>query len=300
MKPRISEIVRRSLRSTPLRGAVMAYRHLGLRSTDVFLASYPRSGNTWLKSLICSSLFGTAMTDFSDTINPVIPIVGFHRNVQPLLKRNGRLIKTHESFRSEYQRAIWIVRDPRDVLVSEYRLALRTKRFQGTLDNYSNYFVKQPILTGTNWQHHAISWFSANSRERSHLLCLRFEELRTNTRQNLERILLFLDITPNDEMLDRAIEQNNIRSMAIRHSEYEKSRGDAIDARIPAVNSGDTGRWLGVLSPTALECLNRTFGETMCLLGYDATEPPNYTTANTQGAIRQPVTDPSGSTHTPE
>lgn len=266
----IQNTVRDMLKRTRLRAAVMAYRHRGLRGEDVFLASYPRSGNTWIKSLICSCISGEAMTNFSDTVDPLIPIVGYHRNVRPMLGGNGRLIKTHEVYRREYQKAIWIVRDPRDVVISEYRLALRAKRISGSLDKYVECFVGFPKSAGANWGQHTLSWLDSPIAESPSMLSLQFDELQQEPEKSLDRILQFLNLPTSPQVIRRAISQNGIESMAARHSQYDKSLGNTIATGIPAVNSGKSGGWKEILSQSALDTIHKAFDEAMRRTGFSS------------------------------
>src|ERR1700685_382375 len=109
--------IRYQLSMTFLRGPVTALRHRDVRPDDTFVASYPRVGSTWLRFLLQETLTGEPST--FPSVNRVLPQIGFHENAYRL-PNGGRLIKTHEAFRPEYQRAIYLTRDPRDVLLSEY------------------------------------------------------------------------------------------------------------------------------------------------------------------------------------
>jgi len=251
----------------------MAYRHLGLRPSDVFLASYPRSGNTWLKSLISSAFFGAALTNFSDKKNEEMPIVGFHRQARPLLKGGGRIIKTHEVFRREYQRAIWIMRDPRDVVVSQYRLAIRYQEFADSLDNYTKYFVSRLPTPAANWQQHTHSWATSPLAGTPNLLSLRYEELRAEPNRHLTAILDFLGVPFSSELIDSAVRQNSIESMAARHAAYDQlSHVDPNIAAVPAVNSGVSGGWRDTLSIDSLNLIHQAFGSLMKQMGYTTEE----------------------------
>jgi len=109
--------IRYKLRSTKLRVPLVWFRHLGLGrdTSDVFLASFQRSGSTWLRFLLCDVLTKGA-ADFRN-VKFTIPDVRHYRRGAVLLD-GGRLIKTHEPYRKEYGKAVYIVRDPRDVALS--------------------------------------------------------------------------------------------------------------------------------------------------------------------------------------
>src|ERR1039458_1944252 len=103
---------------TSLLVPIIWLRHCGLDSADVLLASYPRSGQNWTRFLLYELLTRTP-ADF-DTLEYVIPKIGAHGQAPALLPGCGRLIQTHEPWRKEYKRAIYLVRDVRDVLLSDY------------------------------------------------------------------------------------------------------------------------------------------------------------------------------------
>jgi len=50
--------LRHQVANSPARTPLVWIRHKSLRSSDVFLASYPRSGSTWLRFLPYDSLLG--------------------------------------------------------------------------------------------------------------------------------------------------------------------------------------------------------------------------------------------------
>src|SRR5215467_7077404 len=110
--------VRNQVSKSQWRTPVIWLRHRGLDTNDVFLASYPRSGNTWSR-FILSEILNKKPVDF-DNVNKVIPEMGIHEPACRLLVGDGRLIKTHERYRKEYRRAIYLVRDMRDCLLSQY------------------------------------------------------------------------------------------------------------------------------------------------------------------------------------
>src|SRR6516165_33686 len=91
------------LSRSSLRIPLVWYRHRGLNPGDVFVASYPRSGSTWLRFLLFETL--TKNEAGFDNVNRMLPDVGMHEGATALLANKGRLIKTHEPFRSEYRRA---------------------------------------------------------------------------------------------------------------------------------------------------------------------------------------------------
>jgi len=106
-------LLRRMYRASPLRQLIkIEWDHRGIGPKDVFLASYPCSGSSWMRFLLLELLAGDA--SFA-AINVAVPYVGRHRVAPSIVPDGGRLIKTHEPHLARYRRAVHLVRDPRDV-----------------------------------------------------------------------------------------------------------------------------------------------------------------------------------------
>ena len=84
---------------------------------DVFLVSYPKSGNTWMRFLVGNLVFPNDPITFANVERRVPSIYGMSGRKLRLVPR-PRYIKSHEPFHSKYQNVIYVVRDPRDVAVS--------------------------------------------------------------------------------------------------------------------------------------------------------------------------------------
>src|SRR5438132_14130834 len=100
-------------------GTDRAERDFAVYPDDTFVVSYPKSGNTWTRFLIANLVYPEKRSDFSN-INLVIP------DPEALSKRTlaklprPRILKSHEYFDPRYKRIVYIVRDPRDVVLSQY------------------------------------------------------------------------------------------------------------------------------------------------------------------------------------
>jgi hypothetical protein len=153
------------------RRAVVWLVHRRLRAADVAIASYPRSGNTWLRFLLTELLVGEA--DWRRMVE-TIPFVR-KRWAQPprLASGGGRLWKTHERYRPEYRRAIYLFRDPRAVLVSRWHY-LSWLRGPRSLDELVEEMKSQPLQYGT-WSEHVSGWLAASDRGSVELVALPFE-----------------------------------------------------------------------------------------------------------------------------
>ena len=94
---------------TKLRLPKAWWEHRGLNDKDVMFASFERSGNTWLRFVLMEIL--TKDNAGFLNVNQILPEMGTHRESKPVLPNGGRFIKTHEQYRPEYKRAIYLMRD---------------------------------------------------------------------------------------------------------------------------------------------------------------------------------------------
>ena len=77
-----------------MRDFVLSYRHRGLLPEDVMLASYPKSGSTWL-SFMLAELLWQAGREQTLLDNRYLPQIGKQSRAIRRLPNGGRLIRTH-------------------------------------------------------------------------------------------------------------------------------------------------------------------------------------------------------------
>jgi hypothetical protein len=93
---------------------------------DTFIVSYPKSGNTWTRFLVASLIHCDEPMTFlrADRVIPTIDSQS-RRYFKGLAR--PRVIKSHFPFDQTYKRVIYIVRDPKDVAVSQYHYQIKRK-----------------------------------------------------------------------------------------------------------------------------------------------------------------------------
>ena len=107
------------------------------RRRDIFLASYPRSGNTWLRAILFHASIGREPRNLAE-IDRAVPDQHFRIARKDLLAPahhpTGRhIVKTHDPYRFlrsqlDYCDVALIIRDPRDVISSYFRYVSRDMR----------------------------------------------------------------------------------------------------------------------------------------------------------------------------
>jgi hypothetical protein len=254
------------LARTGLRKLVVNRRHRGLDAGDVFIASYPRSGNTWLRFLLYEALSGNE-PDFA-SVDRCVPDVGGQQHATRLLANGGRLLKTHEPYRDEYKNVIYLLRDPRDVLVSEFEY----QRWRGDGVDDFDQFLERFLHGKANhygpWDRHVTSYSEAAGRDAARIYRLRYEDLRRDTGKALAELLSFLGAGMDEARTMRVVLDNDLLAMQ-RKEVREMKRPEQAERRgLRFVRTGAVEGWKQLLNEERLEAFNQRFGESLVSYGY--------------------------------
>jgi hypothetical protein len=247
-------------------------RNLQVLPDDVFLVSYPKSGNTWTRFLIANLVYPEKNPDFSN-INDLVP------DPEAMAKRDldrasrPRLLKSHQYFDPRYPKVIYIVRDPRDVVLSEYHFDIKRRAIPDdfSLPEFVTRFVRGEVShqSGT-WFENAASWFYTRRGDPRFLL-VKYETLQSRAMDEMERIASFLGISADQERLAFAIEQ----SSADRMRELEKKQAHLWSSTRetrkdkPFVRSAKSGGWKAELPEASIAEIESAWGGLMRAIGYD-------------------------------
>lgn len=255
---------RRKFAKTPFRVPLTWWRHRGLVPADVFVASYPKSGTTWTRFVLFEMISGMP-AGFRAT-NQLMTGIGLHTKGIRLLPGGGRLIGTHEQYRKEYKRAIYLVRDARDVVLSEFAFLSALDYFRGDLDEYISTFL---LTCGSAWgygpwQRHATSWLDSPLAGTDNMLLLRFEDLRKDPLPGFTKMAEFLGVNVDQEKIKQAIENNSIQKM--REKEDKEPVRASIKGRF--VREGKVRGWISKLTPAQVQLIEEHAGDVLLRLGY--------------------------------
>lgn len=253
-----------------LRPLLVRCRHIGIVDADVLLASYPRSGSTWLRFMLFESLTGRS-ADF-DVVNKAIPYVGRHRGAEALLPGSGRLIQTHELFRAGRQRIVYLVRDSRAVLLSMYRQQVRTG-YPNDFEAFVEEFVGGNVEPFGSWADHVSFWLGPERSTRDDLLLVRFEDLKAEPAAILRQILSFVEIEAAGPRLASAIRNNDLNAMKRKEREAPEAAIRNRREDLPFVGSGSAEGWRE-LEARHIRVVELAVGDVLQRLGYQLTRSP--------------------------
>jgi len=251
-------------------------RNLEVFPDDTFLVSYPKSGNTWTRFLIANLVFPEKHPDFSN-INELTP------DPEALSKRHlaalarPRILKSHQYFDPRYPQVICVVRDPRDVAVSQYHF----HRKRGLLPDHHpiGQFVTRFVAGQTSqygsWGENVGSWL-ATRYGRPGFLLLRYEDMIENTPAELAKAAAFLNVPADSSRIAYAVAQSSAGKMRELEEKQSLLWSSTKDTRqdVPFVRSAKAGGWRSELPQASVGEMERAWGPLMKWLGYELASGP--------------------------
>ena len=215
-------------------------------AADCFLISYPKSGRTWFRFILSHYFSNAAGLNLSINLHNMFSVLpnfdldkvrgvpaftfGKHQPKIPFIP------VSHLGYRRSLflnRPVIFMIRDPRDVIVSAYFHATRHKhRFQGSISD----FIMDPeqglpaLVTYLN------NW-AEGLRRRSHIV-LSYEGLSSDTEAETLKILKFLRCEIDSSALKQAIEAGRFSAMQEREiseglpaHDYDRTDSDSLRMR---------------------------------------------------------------------
>lgn len=189
----------------------------GQREDDIYVATYPKSGTTWMQ-MILYQLTTDGNMDF-EHINDVSPWIHWavlkNKSVNDV--PSPRIIKIHDTYDEmayvKKGRFIYVVRNGMDVMNTlTYHL-----RAYGEPDiSFDDVFETRL----ESWSSHVSSWIE--NRKGLNIFYIRYEDLKEDIEQEIHRIIHFCDMDVDDETIKRAIERSSFSFM----KQYETKFGE--------------------------------------------------------------------------
>lgn len=214
-----------------------------IRDDDVFLVSYPKSGNTWVRFLLANYI-SDKKADFRSA-NFLIPDVHFNPQDIDKIKSYPRFIKSHFPYKKEYKKVVYIIRDGRDVAVSYYYHKIKTGEI--TENESFNNFLYDFFLASKSefgdWGSHLESWMESKS---SSILYIRYEDMKQNAMPVLHRIVQFSNMPVNTEKMQIALHHSSYQSMKEKEEtdpKYFFEERKLKDTGFGFIRKGEVGDW---------------------------------------------------------
>lgn len=218
-------------------------------ATTVFLVSYPRSGTTWLSCVATELLFRISPRTLSD-IACFVPDLHALPEKSAVPAARLHLVKSHFQLNQihgfppygDYRRVVYLVRDPRDILLSYYRFARAYTDYRRDFKEFAMDWVMGRIWP-CSWQEHVNSWLEPMSRTMSFELTLvRYEDFVADPIGQTKVLAKVLGLDPGPSRIEEIVEDTSPETMRVR----EANEKDACGGGRNFIGPAKPGNWKGI------------------------------------------------------
>jgi hypothetical protein len=239
------------------------------RHDDLYVVSFPKSGATWMNFLMANlhlrmSGLNRKVTFFN--VHDVVPDIQSTRDInqEPLPFPGYRVMKSHAGFNPNYLKVIYLVRDPRDALISYFHFLQGLGQFDGSLSQ----LVRSEQYGVAAWARHVEGWLKSPAS--LSIDFVRYEDLLRNPRGELLRVYGLLGHELDDDILEAAIEASSFEKMKTSEQEWNYGRRpDIISKNLKFMRSGKSGEGKNSLSAEDLEFIADLAKKYMQHFAYD-------------------------------
>jgi len=262
----------------PRRLALTASKRYKFLTAHWLIVSYPKSGRTWLRVMLSEyfvarydlpegSLIEFANFHYED---PQIPKIYFTHDIRDTLLTPAQVVRDRSAYRNK--RLIFMVRDPRDVVVSMYfQRTRRDENFSGSVSD----FVFGRVGGFETLLYFYKSWMESLP-DISESLLVKYEDMKISPQQELSSVLSFMGFDPDPELVQAAVQASSFDQMKKKEANNEYGRawlaaGNLDDKESFKVRKGKVGGYRDYLSRSEINRMNTMLENLLpAELGYSA------------------------------
>ncbi|XP_062109796.1 cytosolic sulfotransferase 15-like [Humulus lupulus] len=261
------------------------------KDDDINLASIPKSGTTWLKSLLFSILNRNQHYEqhplLTTSTHHLVPSFEYSLYSNPKLHDlstmpSPRLISTHIPYaslpdsieHSSKSRVVYISRNPLDVIVSMWHFANGHPdrcSHEWSVEECVDVFCRGETVFGPYWDH-VLGFWKASLEKPEKVLFLKYEELTENTFGQAKRVAEFVGFPFSEEeesngVVEEIVEMcslSNMKGLNVnKHGYVRPNLGNKLFFR-----KGQVGDWINHLSPSMVERVNNVMMEKLSCVSF--------------------------------
>eukprot|EP00929_Paragymnodinium_shiwhaense_P043708 TRINITY_DN22461_c0_g1_i1.p1 TRINITY_DN22461_c0_g1~~TRINITY_DN22461_c0_g1_i1.p1 ORF type:complete len:384 (-),score=64.52 TRINITY_DN22461_c0_g1_i1:330-1481(-) len=241
-------------------------------SADIFIATYPKCGTTWMQQVVLLLLAGGDSSKVRDPMkqspwiekvlcNSQISVMEFLSSSPPpesqVVVPARRVVKTH----APEQLAPWVggaqhlprgakvivvVRNPKDTAVSMFHHTMDQPtmyEYKGDWDHFlKELFLPGRVVAGCFWEWHA-SWWKAKQQNED-ILWISYEEMKADLPAAIRKVASFCGIDASAETVQKVAASSTFAAMKKLFDEEDakkEARGEEVKKN--HIRQGESGAW---------------------------------------------------------
>lgn len=193
----------------------------GEYSTDIYIASYPKSGTTWMQMLVYQLTTDGSM-DFEHIyeVSPWLRNQSYKNEPLPPTLPEPRIIKTHDPYqqvsKNKKGRFIFVLRDGADIAASLYHH--RRDYGNDSIDFDESFKLSFEEAGKENWFEFTSLWLQ--NPHQFPILYIHYEDLKADVHKEASKIAEFLGVPYTAEVKARVAERCTFEYMKAHESKF--------------------------------------------------------------------------------
>lgn len=237
------------------------------RHDDVYVVSFPKSGATWIDFLLANTNIIMSNIDREVTfynVHHFVPDIHDSIDLSPVVLTfpGFRFIKSHSPYNPLYKNVIYVVRDPRDVLVSYYYFMKGLGGYSGSLSQ----LIRSEMYGISAWLKHVEGWID-NSPASLPFFMIKYEDLKLNAESELFKVYEQLGYVIPDSILSKAVEMSSFSNMKVAEKKLNYG-GRPVTNNFKFMRKGVSGEGKDEISASDHEYIINHAGDMLSRLGY--------------------------------
>lgn len=214
-----------------------------VKNSDLFIVSYPKSGNTWVRLIVGKIFFKHVNYNNLDNLLP--ESYSFKESTYFETQGKYRIFKSHDYFDHRFKKVIYVVRDPREVIVSSYFFQIKIGAIK---KNYSKRLFLKEFLKGKfdsnfgSWEQNVGSWFGSKKNQ---IIFVKYEDLVSNTKSEIKKIARFLGKKLTKKKINEIIKETSFDNLKKEENDVQLNWNSIKNNRpdMKFFRSGKTNSW---------------------------------------------------------
>lgn len=228
------------------------------------IAAYPRSGSTWLRTMLVNVLHPEANSN-PEIFNRVIPGISITHFLHAYTSKNKpQIFSSHSQYyRGLKRRTVYVLRDGRDSVLSLFRYSTTRMGIEMDFEDWFGQYAGGYV----RWDEHVRSWLTVGQRElKDDLLIVRYEDLRRDTFSELKKVCEFLNINYSKDLLINSIDNASVANM----KKWERDTlGEPATENASFYRGGKLNEWVSLLTEEQRRRFVAMHRDSLLLAGYD-------------------------------